>query len=60
MYVCASDQREKGKTEAPKTRLELVRDVELVGVEEEEDEVRALGEPPAHVGEVVAGWEGTW
>lgn len=33
--------------------LELVRDVELMGVEEEEDQVGALCEPAAHVGEVI-------
>ena len=34
--------------------LELVRDVELVRVEEEEDSVDALGEPLEHADEVVA------
>ena len=34
--------------------LELVGDVELVGVEEQEDSVDALGEPLEHADEVVA------
>jgi len=33
--------------------LELIRDIELVRVKEEEDQVRPFREPPADIGEVV-------
>jgi hypothetical protein len=49
IIICIHGNQEPNQ----RTRLELVRDVELVGVEEEEDEVGPLREPPADVGEVI-------
>ena len=33
--------------------LEFIRDIELVGIKEEEDEVRAFRKPPTDVGEII-------